>query len=81
MSENTILETLKALWPDATEDEYDSLMWITPYPFKPAHDIKLSLTEMREKWGSSITDAIIGEMKEFDAEFDRFRESQKHQPD
>jgi hypothetical protein len=64
-----LLDEAQALWPSASLEAIDALMWITPYPFVSGDKVVASLTAMRTKWGPNIQDAISGEMAEFDAAF------------
>lgn len=64
-----LLDEAQALWPSASLEAIDELMWITPYPCGTVEQIVASLAAMRTKWGPDIKDAINGEMAEFDAAF------------
>ena len=61
-----IMFVFEELWPEASKDAYDGLLWMTPYPFVSLNDVAISLREMRAKWGPNIGDAINGEMADFD---------------
>lgn len=63
---STLSDTLKRLWPDASEKQHDELLWITPFPFTNLEKIVSALEVIREKYGTSIKDAVDGEMDEFD---------------
>lgn len=79
-----ILEKLKELWPDASDEARDSLIWVTPYPFVNLETLIETLRNMREKWGPDISAAINGEMKEIEDQWEEYKKTDDYknsQPD
>ena len=66
-----LLKELQDRWPNATPDDLEELLWLTPYPFVSSERICAALDEMKRKWGDNVDDVVTGEMAEFDAEFSR----------
>jgi len=71
-----LLDLIQERWPNTSEKDADSLLWITPFPFVSLEKIVASLDEMKTKWDNNIHDVINGEMADFDAEFQKYRKTE-----
>jgi hypothetical protein len=65
-AEESIVDVMKECWPDASETQYDSMIWITPYPFVPYETVVECLRASRKEYGPNIEAAINGEMEKFE---------------
>ena len=54
------------LWPDASLEACDELLWLTPYPAGSLEQIEAMLREYRAKYGPVIRVCIAGAHREFD---------------
>ena len=69
-----LVAVFEELWPDASWEACDELLWLTPYPAGSLEQIEAMLREYHARYGSKIGDCIAGAYREFDEAVRQARE-------